>query len=56
MIENGTRNLPALTPTAVVREGSLGEWLFVVGPKGTATHIGNFRKFEQLVGTRIADR
>jgi len=50
------KGLIPLTPTAFVREGSLGEWLFVVGPNGTATHIVNFRKFEPLVWTRVADR
>jgi hypothetical protein len=43
-----------LTPTAFVREGALGEWLFVVGAGGQATHIVDFRKFEPLVWTRVA--
>jgi hypothetical protein len=44
-----------LTPDAFVREGTLGEWLFVMGPDRQATHIVDFRKFEPLVWTRIAD-
>jgi hypothetical protein len=41
-----------LTPLAFVREGSLGEWLFVMGPDRKATAIVNFRKFEPLIWTR----
>jgi hypothetical protein len=44
-----------LTPDAFVLQGALGEWLFVIGPDGKATHIVNFRKFEPLVWTRIAN-
>ena len=43
-----------LTPEAFVLSGSLGEWLFVV-EKGKATRIVNFRKFEPLIWTRVAD-
>jgi hypothetical protein len=44
-----------LTPTAFVLQGSLGDWLFVVGPNGKATAIVDFRKFEPLVWTRVGD-
>jgi len=50
-----TRLIP-LTPVAFVREGTLGEWLFVMGPDKKAAAIVNFRKFEPLVWTRVADR
>ena len=43
-----------LTPDAFVLTGSLGEWMFVLGPGGKATQILDFRKFEPLVWTRIA--
>jgi hypothetical protein len=49
-----TRMIP-LTPTAFVREKTLGEWLFVVGADGKATHIVDFRKFEPLVWTRVPE-
>ena len=49
---NLTRLIP-LTPLAFVREGALGEWLFVMGPDKKATAIVNFRKFEPLVWTRV---
>lgn len=42
-----------LTPNAFVLSGSLGEWIFVQDPKGTVTHILDFRKFEPLVWTRV---
>jgi len=45
-----------LTPDAFVLQGSLGEWLFVVGPDGRATRIVKLRKFEPLVWTRLSDR
>ena len=45
-----------LTPDAFVLQGSLGEWLFVVGPDGKAMRIVDFRKFEPLVWTRVTDR
>ncbi len=44
-----------LTPTAFVREGTLGDWLFVMAPDGRATHIVDFRKFEPLIWTRTAE-
>lgn len=44
-----------LTPDAFVLQGTLGEWLFVVDKNGKAAHILNFRKFEPLVWTRVAD-
>jgi Domain of unknown function (DUF4440) len=47
------RPLIPLTPDAFVLEGTLGEWLFVVGRDGRATHIVNFRKFEPLLWTRV---
>jgi len=50
------KRLIPLTPDAFVVEGSLGEWLFVIGPDRTATQIVNFRKFEPLVWTRVAGR
>jgi hypothetical protein len=52
----GLKRLIPMTPTAFVREGSLGEWLFVVGPEGKGTAIVNLRKFEPLVWTRVADQ
>ena len=45
-----------LTPDAFVLEGTLGDWLFVVGADGRATRIVGLRKFEPLVWTRIPDR
>lgn len=50
------KRLIPLTPIAFVREGTLGEWLFVVGADGKATHIVDFRKFEPLLWTRVADQ
>jgi len=49
------KRLIPLTPTAFVREGTLGEWLFVLGADGTAARIVDFRKFEPLVWTRVPD-
>jgi len=43
----------AMTPTAFVLSGSLGEWLFVVDAKGNGTKIIGLRKFGPLVWTRI---
>jgi hypothetical protein len=56
MNESAPRRLIPLTPTAFVREGTLGEWLFVIGPDKRSTRIVDFRKFEPLVWTRVADR
>ena len=47
------KRLIPLTPDTFVLEGSLGEWLFVVGADGKATKIVNLRKFEPLVWTRV---
>jgi uncharacterized protein DUF4440 len=47
------KELIPLTPDAFVLSGSLGEWIFVTGPDGKATHILDFRKFEPLVWTRV---
>jgi len=47
------KRLIPLTPTAFVREGTLGEWLFVTGADGRASRIVDFRKFEPLVWTRV---
>jgi hypothetical protein len=44
-----------LTPDAFVLSGSLGEWMFVMGQDGKASRILDFRKFEPLVWTRIAE-
>lgn len=44
-----------LTPDAFVLQGTLGEWMFVVGKDGKATQILGFRKFEPLVWTRVQD-
>ena len=49
------KRLIPLTPLAFVREGTLGEWIFVMGPDKKATAIVNFRKFEPLVWTRIKE-
>ena len=49
------KRLIPLTPDTFVREGTLGEWLFVVGPDKNATHIVNIRKFEPLLWMRVAD-
>jgi hypothetical protein len=43
-----------LTPQAFVLSGSLGDWIFVLGKDGRATHILDFRKFEPLVWTRVS--
>jgi hypothetical protein len=51
---NALKRLIPMTPTSFVREGTLGDWLFVVGPDGKATKIVNLRKFEPLVWTRVA--
>ena len=53
--QNALKRLIPLTPDAFVQEGSLGEWLFVVGPDKKASQILNFRKFGALVWTRITD-
>ncbi len=50
---NDLKRMIPLTPLAFVREGSLGEWLFVMGADKKATAIVNFRKFEPLVWTRV---
>jgi hypothetical protein len=47
------RRFIALTPTAFVLSGRLGEWLFVTDERGRATRIVSFRKFEPLVWSRI---
>ena len=52
---NALKRLIPLTPNAFVREGTLGEWLFVQGPDAKATSILNFRKFEPLVWTRVSN-
>jgi len=52
---NALKRMIPLTPDAFVREGTLGEWIFVIGADRKATHIVNFRKFEPLVWTRVAD-
>ncbi len=49
------KRLIPLTPTAFVREGTLGEWLFVLGADGRAARIVDFRKFEPLVWTRVPE-
>jgi len=54
--ENAPKRLIPLTPTAFVREGTLGEWLFVVGPDNQSAHIVDFRKFEPLIWTRISEK
>jgi hypothetical protein len=48
------KRLIPLTPYAFALEGSLGEWLFVVGADGKAIKIVNLRKFEPLVWTRVS--
>ena len=53
---NALKRMIPLTPLAFVREGSLGEWIFVQGPDKKATRILDFRKFEPLVWTRVGDR
>jgi hypothetical protein len=50
---NDLKRMIPLTPLAFVRDGSLGEWLFVMGADKKATAIINFRKFEPLVWTRV---
>jgi hypothetical protein len=50
---NDLKRMIPLTPLAFVRDGSLGEWLFVMGADKKATAIVNFRKFEPLVWTRV---
>jgi hypothetical protein len=50
------KRLIPVTPTAFVREGTLGDWLFVLGPDTKATHIVDFRKFEPLLWTRVSDQ
>jgi uncharacterized protein DUF4440 len=52
---NALKRMIPLTSDAFVREGTLGEWIFVIGPDHQATHILNFRKFEPLVWTRVVD-
>jgi hypothetical protein len=47
--------LVPLTPQAFVLSGSLGDWIFVLGKDGKATHILDFRKFEPLRWTRVSD-
>jgi hypothetical protein len=53
---NALKRMIPLTPLAFVREGALGEWLFVMGPDKKGTRIVNLRKFEPLVWTRVGDR
>jgi hypothetical protein len=43
----------ALTPTAFVLSGRLGEWLFVTDGRGLATRVVNLRKFAPLVWNRV---
>jgi hypothetical protein len=47
------RRLIPLAPNVFVRSGSLGEWIFVADPRGRATRIVQFRKFEPLVWSRV---
>lgn len=53
---NALKRMIPMTPLAFVREDTLGEWMFVLGPDKQATHIVNLRKFEPLVWTRVADK
>lgn len=53
---NALKRMIPMTPLAFVREDTLGEWLFVVGPDKKATGIVNLRKFEPLVWTRVGDK
>lgn len=49
------RELIPLTSHAFVQQGGLGEWIFATDERGAVTHLLDFRKFEPLIWTRVAN-